>query len=379
MGSIKNRLISITEVIRMKHWRKTFALKNILFCICIFLIGTCIIGNKTTYSQASPKRNIKITYSQDNPGYLGMSLPADFNAFTSTSPWNTPIPSKPSIDSSSKSIIKNLKSKAEVLKGSFTGWTIPLFVIDSQASPKRNIKTTGDSFNPDVDPDRDGIAVDIPIPEGVWPDPKTDGHMLLIDPYVRKSWDFSRAQHLSDGSWTTSGLTIWDLDGPGYREPFSGSYWWNYGVRGSGFPLIAGLIRPEEIEAGEVKHALVFASPINQKSRTAKTKQQVCSPPASKTDGYGIGSKYILEGARLQLDPNLDLDSLNLSPATKVIARAMQKYGMYNGDNSTDFKIYFQNLGTDGGKWRDYNFFEDLKNIPIDKFMVLKCNIVTKQ
>jgi hypothetical protein len=323
--------------------------------------------------------NHTTSYSLDNPGYIGISLPPSFQAFTISSPWNTPISTYPAIDPYSKTMIQNLKSKASILKGSFTGWTIPLFVIDSAASPKRTLKTTGDAFNPDVDPNRDGIAEGIPIPDGVWPDPKSDGHMLLVDPNVRKTWDFSRAQHLSDGSWTTSGLTVWDLNGLGYRQPFYGTNWWNYGVRGSGFPLIAGLIRPEEIEAGEIKHALVFAGPINRKSATTTTKQQVCSPPGSKTDGFGIGYEYIPEGARIQLDPSLNLNTLNLSPATKIIAKAMQKYGMYNGDNSPDFKIYFQNLGPDGGKWKNYNFFPDLKNIPVDKFRVIKCTIVTKQ
>jgi hypothetical protein len=341
--------------------RKIFV--SIIFLVCVLV--TFVILNKTAYSI-------------DNTGYLGMSLPADFQAFSSTSPWNTPISRRPAIDPYSKNMIKNLKSKATVLKANITNWTIPLFVIDSAISPKRNVPTTSDAFNLTVDPDQNGIAEGIPLPEGVWPDPKSDGHMLLIDPNVRKSWDFSTAKKLSDGSWTASRIDIWELDGEGFRKPFSGDYWWTNGATGSGMPLIAGLIRPEEIEAGEIKHALLFASPINRKAMTSSGKQQLCSPPASRTDGYGIGKEYIPEGARLQLDPNLNLDSLNLSPATKIIAKAMQKYGMYNGMNSSDFNIYFQNLGSDGGRWKDYNFFEDLKNIPIDKFRVLKCNFVTK-
>jgi hypothetical protein len=202
--------------------------------------------------------------------------------------------------------------------------------------------------------------------------------MLLIDPRQRKAWDFSVAKRLPNGSWVASRIDAWDLDGPGFRKPFT-SWWWLYGARGSGFPLIAGLIRPEEIEAGEINHALVFASPINRKTTYPGGKQQVCSPPASKTDGRGIGFEFIPEGARLQLDPALDLDSLNLSSATKVIAKAMKKYGMYNCDGSSDFNIYFQNLGPDGGKWKEYNFFDDLEeNIPIERFRVLKCNLVSK-
>ena len=57
-------------------------------------------------------------------------------------------------------------------------------------------------------------------------------------------------------------------------------------------------------------------------------------------------------GVRLQLDPELDLESLGLSREVKVIARALQSYGMFNGDSTHNtFKIYFQNLGPDGGKW----------------------------
>lgn len=355
------------EVNLMKYLKRILIVSiSVIFFICV-----CFMANFIAFN--------RISYSLENPGYLGMSLPADFRAFSSTSPWNTSISSNPVIDPYSSNMIKKLKSKAKVLKANITNWTIPLFVIDSAVSPKRNIPTTSDALNLTVDPDRNGIAKGIPLPEGVWPDPKSDGHMLLVDPNVRKSWDFSRAKRLSDGTWTASRIDIWDLDGSGYRQPFSGDYWWTYGARGSGFPLIAGLIRPEEIESGEIKHALVFASPINRKATTSRGGQQLCSPPASRTDGYGIGNEYIPEGAQLQLDPNLNLNSLNLSPATKIIAKAMQKYGMYNGDNSSDFNIYFQNLGTDGGKWKNYNFFEDLKNIPVDKFRVLKCNIITKQ
>ena len=42
----------------------------------------------------------------------------------------------------------------------------------------------------------------------------------------------------------------------------------------------------------------------------------------------------IPEGARVQLDPALDLDSLSLTPWQKVIARALQRYGMYLADTA---------------------------------------------
>ena len=143
--------------------------------------------------------------------------------------------------------------------------------------------------------------------------------------------------------------------------------------------MIAGLIRPEEIEAGEIRHALLCATPVNRKAAQYGGSSELCSPPASRTDGYGYGVEYIPEGARIQLDPNLDLDSLALSEGSKTVARAMQKYGMIVGDNSRAFKVYFQNIGPDGEVWEKYGYFQDLKNIPVERLRVLKCNIVTKE
>ena len=308
-------------------------------------------------------------------GYIGTALPYDFVPFSKKSPWNTPVPDKTPSDPNSALMVANLKNKAGVLKGNIVHWSVPLFVIDSGTSPKRDVRTTSERLNPLVDPSGRGVAQNIPIPESVWPDPKEDGHMLLVDPVKMKSWDFSVARMKPDGSWTASRIDIWDLKGKGYREAFSGDYWWTFGARGSGMPLIAGLIRPEEIEAGEIRHALVCSTPVNRKSSVPGAKPELCSPTASRTDGAGSGNEFIPEGARLQLEPSLNIDSLPISPATKVIASALQKYGMYVGDNASTFVIYFQNLGPDGGKWKKYDLFNDLKNIPVEKFRVVKCSL----
>jgi hypothetical protein len=311
-------------------------------------------------------------------GYLGMSLPAEFRAFSDLSPWNTPIQNPADEDPSSKLMVGNLSQKAKKLHGAFFRWTVPVHVIDSTKCPRVRVRSLKGRKNHDIDPDGDGYVEDVPIPSGIWPDPTPDGLMVLVDPQARKSWEFSRFGQDTNGQCSASGITIWDLDGPGFRLPFEGAYWWTYGSNGAGTPLIAGLIRPEEIAAGEIRHALLCATPINRKTSRPGGKQEVC-PPASKTDGQGIGLEFIPEGARLQLDPALDLDRLDLSPAVKIVARAMQRYGMYVTDGARDFKVYFQNLGPDGGKWQQWKGFDDLTKIPIESFRVLKCDIVVKK
>jgi hypothetical protein len=338
--------------------------KNIKTLILIILVISPFLEPNTSVYAADPN----------------MSLPADFRAFSPSSPWNTPIATYPKVDPDSDIMIRNLKNTSRKLKGNITSWSVPLFVINENNTPKKNIRSLRNSqnFNPLVDPENKGIVIGIPIPNNVWPDPKSDGHMLLIDPKTRKSWDFSKVKRQPDGSWKASMVFTWDLNGPGYVKPFSGDYWWTLGARGSGMPLVGGLIRPEEIAAGEIKHALVAATPVNRKSLSNKVRWQLCLP-ASRTDGEGIGKQYIPEGARLQLDPALDLNKLELSPATKIVARALQKYGVFIGDNSEDFNLYFQNMGSDGGKWKHYNLFDDLENIPVEKFRVLKCTRAEKK
>ncbi len=310
-------------------------------------------------------------------GYLGMSLPAGFRAFSDLSPWNTPILNPAEADLHSKAMIGKLQQTAGTLRGAFFKWTVPVHVIDSARCPRVKVRSLGGAKNRDIDPDGDGIIEDVPIPPGVWPDPSKDGHMVLVDPQARQCWEFSRFGQNTNGGYVASGISVWDLDGLGFRLPFEGSYWWTYGSNGAGTPLIAGLIRPEEIEAGEIRHALMCATPINRKTSRPGGKPEVC-PPASKTDGQGIGLDYIPEGAHLQLDPALNLNRLKLSPAVMIVARAMQKYGLFVTDGARDFKVYFQNVGPDGGKWRNWTGFDDLNKIPIESFRVLTCDIVEK-
>jgi hypothetical protein len=309
--------------------------------------------------------------------YLGMSLPATFQAFSSTSPWNVPIPSNPTVDPHSTDMIAKLKSTAGTLTGNYTKWTMPIHVIDSKKAPKVKIKTTK-QLSTEIDPNQDMTVENIPMPQKVWADPSSDGHMVLVDPAVRTAWEFSRFQKNSNGTYQASGVVIWNLDGPGWRQAFMGDLWWTYGAIASGLPIIGGLIRPEEINAGVIKHALLCGIPTILQTSISGTKYELCSAPAARTDGTGTDYKSIPMGALLQLDPTLNLDALGLSPATKIIAKAMQQYGMYVGISSSTFNIYFQNLGSTGGAWKTYNFFPDLSKIPVDKFRVISCNRAIK-
>ena len=71
-----------------------------------------------------------------------------------------------------------------------------------------------------------------------------------------------------------------------------------------------------------IEHALVVQS------------DTVCAgvfrAPAIKTDGDSTRTDCLPEGARLQLDPSIDVSKITgITPAERAVARALQRYGAY--------------------------------------------------
>lgn len=315
-------------------------------------------------------------------GYQGMSLPANFSIFNSESPWNKPIVSNPEIDPNSSRMIGKLQETLGTeasLKFNYNNWTVPVHVVDARYSIKRNVYSSDPNhlLSEAIDPDNNGIAENIPMPSELWQDPSTDGHLIIVDPYQKRSWEFGVAKLRADGHWDALKADTWDLTGVGYRQAF-GNRWWTNGARAAGVPMIAGLIRPEEIAAGVINHALAMSSPTNRLNSFGPNgwgRWEVCSPVASNTDGHGIGQEYIPEGARVQLNPNLDLNTLGLSAEAKIVAKALQVYGAYIVDNAPETILYMQNLGPDGGAWNTYPGLMDIQRLLVKHLRVLKCDL----
>lgn len=283
--------------------------------------------------------------------------PQGWRPFAADSPWNTPIPADPPLEPDGAAYLAAL---ARTAGGPWIGinirkWSIPVYWVDLETTPRYDIGRIGPwFFNEIVDPDADGIARDIPIPEGALPDPMNDAHMCVADWRAGVAYDFLAFKKRQPGDLRTRALDRWDLNGAGVHAPGVTS------CRGSGFPLLAGLILPGEIAAGEIEHALALATPLNDPYFYAY--------PASQTDGFARGELALPEGARLQLDPALDLRPFNLSPAGWAIARALQVYGAYICDNAGGFALYAQN--TDA--WTGVLEGNAIGNIGIEHFRVLK-------
>jgi PKD repeat protein len=307
---------------------------------------------------------------------IGMSLPGTWRPFRPDSPWNTPIPTEAQTHPDSDAIIALAESEATNIR--LTGWyNSSLWVVNSNNVPLVTDATGAypfDTWDPDFDADRH-IDVGIPITADTWPENTEDGHIVIVDPFKLLAWEMSRVSwnDYQNGGHLCSTFNIWDITGTGVGDAREGWRSGARGGRGSGFPVIAGMIRPEELEAGEIRHALVFTFD--------KNRQELHIPPASRTDGTYSGNQYPLEGMRFQLNPSLtesDFDEWGLSEHAKIVARALQKYGMFDGDNGGSMALQVQLLDQDSSQHRAEwdarfpNFYDTINNIPVNQFRVIQ-------
>lgn len=165
----------------------------------------------------------------------------------------------------------------------------------------------------------------------------------------------------SSSSWSASAGAAVSTSGNGIAQAGTAS------GNAANFPLLGGLIRPEEILQGHIDHALVFGMPgVSQLGH-------VC--PATHNDGTSADPNALEEGARLQLDPSVDVSSLPIPAWAKTVARAMQTYGMYLRDSSGSLVIYAEDpVGRGYDAWSKVGLSgssASLAGIPWDKFRVL--------
>ena len=86
---------------------------------------------------------------------------------------------------------------------------------------------------------------------------------------------------------------------------------------------------------GAIRHPLHIA--------LVETRRGVWMHPAQRSDGQVDNDAAIPEGATFRLPLELDLDALELSPYCRMIARAVQEFGMIVRDKSGAVVFYGEN------------------------------------
>jgi hypothetical protein len=291
---------------------------------------------------------------QTEPRLDAARLPST-RLYSRHSPFNSRIPRDPRLSPASGAMVAGLgRTAAE--EGATLAWreyTVPLYLA-GRGTPRRRVRLTA-SWRPRR------ALLGVPLPAGAAPDPSDDGHLAVIDRSSGCEYDFWQLRRGRRG-WEAS----W---GNALRVKGSGVYPRGYSARGSGFALLAGVVMPYELRRGRIDHALLLSYPYTRAGGPVR--------PATESDGNTRGRSAIPEGARLQLDPSLDLDSLGLQGYERTIARALQVYGAFVGDTGGNgislYALHPQSSPRNPyGSILPDETYPQLTGIPFDRMRVLR-------
>ena len=289
--------------------------------------------------------------------------------FLSDSPWNTQVIGDP-VDPDSRGMMRRAQLRVATtqnpngritqekrrikvgLTTNVTRWTVPVFSDNQPGAIVRPAVCRQLDCGPDA-------LESVTIPPDACPDPRYDGWMTALDTQARIAYDFWRGRCEADGSLSYHYVKAWELDGPGFQEPTGVS------ARGSGLPLFAGLITPEEIRSGRIEHALAISVPGAAQRRYVQ--------PASRTDGTG-SIRSVPEGARLRLETGSEkkLTRTFVRNGTerrtaRTIITALERYGAIVVDRSAAPTMYAQR----NADWSGILPLNLLQDISLSRFEVI--------
>jgi hypothetical protein len=217
----------------------------------------------------------------------------------------------------------------------------------------------------------------VPLPAGAQPARGHDALLVVWQPSTDRLWEFWHLKNEA-GEWRAQwGGAIQDASssdgvyGPGVWP--GAKTWW--GASASSLSLVGGLITLEDLARGSIDHALSMSVP--------DVRAGVYASPAQRTDGRTDSVVALPEGARLRLDPSLDLASLHLPRLTFMIAQAAQRYGIVIRDGSTNVTFQAQDPTPTGanpytgphGYFEGHSPRELLTNFPWNKLELLRMEL----
>jgi hypothetical protein len=269
--------------------------------------------------------------------------------FAPTSPWNAAVAPSTPLDSQSPARIAALVASIAASVGRYqppainvSQFSTPLYVVGPD-TPGVSVKIDN-QFGGGL---RAALSTGVPIPSTARAAGGTDAHLSVYQPSSDTLWEFWGAWVAADGWHASWGGAMRQVSSnPGY---YSNSVWpgasdnegWSWGATASSLPVAAGLIRSAEIVAGSIPHALAVGIP------------DACAGafvwPAQRMDGTDSNANCLPEGAKLRLDPSVNVDALPLSPIGRVIARAAQQYGMIVRDVTHSALVFYAEDPATGG------------------------------
>lgn len=262
--------------------------------------------------------------------------------FAPSSVWNKPLARDARLAPDSRALVRELLRQRRFSTPwvNTTIYSTPVYTVGPGTSPAPvHVDTPSALFSTAADADalRPRLGA-VPIPSGARPASGVNRHMVVWQPSTDTMWELWNAHRVPDerSPWKTDSILGWHAAWGARIDRASrsaGTGQAPFGATASGLPLMGGLVRLNEWRSGKIRHALALG--IHDIAAGSWVW------PANRTDGAYRGAGGIPMGTRFRLDPRVDIDSLELSPSGKAIARAAQRYGMVVRDHADkSFALY---------------------------------------
>jgi hypothetical protein len=183
-----------------------------------------------------------------------------------------------------------------------------------------------------------------------------DRHAIVVDKATCRDYETWDTRNTSKG-WTAGSGAVWNLTTDALRTKPG----LNLGPSGltsadaAGLPILSGLLRPDEVKAGYVDHAIRFTAPVTAERYIW---------PAEHQAGSTTSANYPPMGARFRLKAGFPI--AGYSRDTRVVLRAMKTFGLILADNGSPW--YFQ--GEASTRW-SATMISQLKTIPARAFQAV--------
>ncbi len=266
--------------------------------------------------------------------------------FPADNAWNTSIvaaPLHPRSDAIVSTILANGGDFLHPDFGENPNYGIPYVVVPA-SEPRLPI--VYDAYGDESDPGPFPIPQSTPIEGG--PAATGDRHVIAVQQGTCELFELFGAR-LSGAGWVAESGARFDLRSNALR-PLG----WT-SADAAGLPILPGLVRYDEVASGQIRHAIRITF-----SRT----QAGYILPATHFASNRTDPNLPPMGLRLRLKASYDVSQL--TGQARVIAVAMQQYGVIVADNGSNW--FFQGAPSPG--WRDDDL-NQLKSVPGSAFEVV--------
>ncbi len=288
-------------------------------CAGLFAILFALCPRAASAAGPTPAAYLPLIQNSPTPTLAGCAM------FPADNIWNRRIDSLP-VNSHSAAWIQAIGLSTALHPDFGANWNGGPFGIPFNLVKGSQPKVAVSFYYPDSDPGPYPIPPDAVVEKG------SDKHVLVLDTdncILYETWDSTRQ---ADNSWAAGSGAIFHLNSNQLRT----DTWTS--ADAAGLPILAGLVRWDEVSSGAIKHAIRFTSDstIGQYIWPARHKAPYNSTPTSPP-----------MGARFRLKASVNISAYD--PQIQVIFRAFKEYGLILADNGSSWYV----SGVPDARWDD--------------------------